>query len=90
MNPASIFQQTTATDERWSKTSESMNAPTPHIPDAVRASLGEGAALAVSISGGKDSQAMLLALADLHAAHGWTGDLYAIHADRTFALTSPH
>ena len=52
-----------------------------HVPDAVRASLAEGAALAISISGGKDSQAMLIALAELHASEGWPGDIYAIHAD---------
>jgi 3'-phosphoadenosine 5'-phosphosulfate sulfotransferase (PAPS reductase)/FAD synthetase len=39
------------------------------------------AALFVSISGGKDSQAMLVALARLHRERGWACGLFAIHAD---------
>lgn len=39
------------------------------------------AALFVSISGGKDSQAMLTALARVHADRGWRCGLFAIHAD---------
>jgi len=51
------------------------------LPSAVEAALDRGAALAISISGGKDSQAMLNVMADLHRTRGWTGDLVALHAD---------
>ncbi|MEL6161990.1 MAG: phosphoadenosine phosphosulfate reductase family protein [Cyanobacteria bacterium J06627_32] len=40
-----------------------------------------GAALAISISGGKDSDAMLRHLVALHRAQGWKGELFAITAD---------
>lgn len=39
------------------------------------------AALFISISGGKDGQAMLVALANEHAVRGWACGLFAIHAD---------
>lgn len=39
------------------------------------------AALFVSISGGKDSQAMLATVAAMHRARGWRSALFAIHAD---------
>lgn len=48
----------------------------PVIADALRA----GAALAVSISGGKDSHAMLMALVAEHRWAGWSGPLIAAHA----------
>lgn len=51
------------------------------LPAAIEKQLEAGAALAISISGGKDSQAMAIALANLHRARGWKGDLFAIHAD---------
>lgn len=51
------------------------------LPPAIEAQLDGGAALAISISGGKDSQAMLVALVALHKQRGWKGDLFAIHAD---------
>lgn len=41
----------------------------------------EDAALVVSISGGKDSQAMLAAVARAHRERGWRCGLFAIHAD---------
>lgn len=50
------------------------------IPDAVSAALTQGAALIVSISGGKDSQALLNALVAARAAHRWPGPVLAIHA----------
>ncbi len=50
------------------------------LPPVVAEALRLGAALAVSISGGKDSQAMLFALAELHRQHGWSGPIYAVHA----------
>ncbi len=54
-----------------------MIATTPVIDAALRA----GAALAISISGGKDGQGMLAALVPWHRAQGYPGPLYAIHAD---------
>lgn len=54
-----------------------MIATTPTIDAALRA----GAALAISISGGKDGQAMLKTLVPWYRAQGYTGPLYAIHAD---------
>ena len=51
------------------------------LPAAIEAQLQAGATLAISISGGKDSQAMAIALADLHRSKGWTGEVFCIHAD---------
>lgn len=51
------------------------------IPAAVESAMQRGAALVVSISGGKDSQAMLNAMADLHRSQGWSGPIIALHAD---------
>jgi len=51
------------------------------LPAEIEQQLDRGAALAISISGGKDSQAMLVALVELHRSRGWKGDLFAIHAD---------
>lgn len=51
-----------------------------NIPPEIRAALDRGAALVISISGGKDSQALLNACAAAHRAHGWRGDLVAVHA----------
>lgn len=51
------------------------------VPPAVQQALNLGAALAVSVSGGKDSDAMLRHLTALHQSQGWTGQLFAITAD---------
>ena len=51
------------------------------IPSAVQQALSLGAALAVSVSGGKDSDAMLRHLTALHQSQGWTGQLFAITAN---------
>lgn len=51
------------------------------VPPAVAQALTMGAALAVSISGGKDSDAMLRHLVKLHHTEQWTGELFAITAD---------
>lgn len=51
------------------------------LPREIEQQLDRGAALAISISGGKDSQAMIGALVALHASRGWTGDIFCIHAD---------
>lgn len=51
------------------------------MPAPIQEALEAGAALAVSVSGGKDSHAMLAALVQEHRARGWTGELYAVHSD---------
>ena len=50
-----------------------------NIPDEVHQALANGADLLVSISGGKDSQAMLAALAGLDRIY--PGEILAIHSD---------
>ena len=50
-------------------------------PSAIEQAMEMGAALAISISGGKDSDAMLRHLVALHRAQGWKGELFAITAD---------
>ncbi len=55
-------------------------APLP-LPTAVAAALRAGAPLALSISGGKDSQAMLDSLARHPDRHLWPGRLLCLHAD---------
>lgn len=50
------------------------------LPDEIREALSAGFALAISVSGGKDSQAMLNALVEARNEHGWTGPVFAIHA----------
>jgi 3'-phosphoadenosine 5'-phosphosulfate sulfotransferase (PAPS reductase)/FAD synthetase len=52
----------------------------PPTHDAVRL-LREGAALVLSISGGKDSDAMCHHLIERRAAEGWSGDVVMVHAD---------
>lgn len=52
-----------------------------YLPSVIQEALAQGAALVVSISGGKDSQAMLMALVTAYVHHGWTGPIYALHAD---------
>lgn len=51
------------------------------VPTQIDHQLRQGAALAVSVSGGKDSQAMLTALVALYAERGYRGPILAIHAD---------
>lgn len=59
-----------------------VEAATVHVPDVLDSVLRrEDAALYVSISGGKDGQAMIIALARLHASRQWACGLFAIHAD---------
>lgn len=53
-----------------------------HVPEVLaRVFERDDAALYVSISGGKDSQAMLVSLAGAHKTLGWRCGLFAIHAD---------
>lgn len=51
------------------------------IPPEVESALGLGAALAISVSGGKDSQALLNALSAWHRERGWPGPMLALHSD---------
>lgn len=51
------------------------------IPPAIKNALNRGAMLLVSLSGGKDSDAMLTELAALAERHGWSSQLVAVHAD---------
>lgn len=55
-------------------------APADEHPVALDA-LGRGAVLSVSVSGGKDSQAMLSVLTDRRRALGWPGPAEVVHAD---------
>lgn len=57
----------------------SEDAP-PDVPEPVNQLLVQGAALAISISGGKDSQAMLNWLVHLRHKYQWSGHFFAIHA----------
>ncbi|MEO0647190.1 MAG: phosphoadenosine phosphosulfate reductase family protein [Cyanobacteria bacterium J06650_10] len=50
-------------------------------PSAIEQAMEMGAALAISISGGKDSDAMLRHLVALHRTQEWKGELFAITAD---------
>jgi 3'-phosphoadenosine 5'-phosphosulfate sulfotransferase (PAPS reductase)/FAD synthetase len=52
----------------------------PQLPDPVEM-LREGAALVLSVSGGKDSDAMTHHLLRQRAAEGWSGAAYLVHAD---------
>lgn len=52
-----------------------------YIPPLIQAVLAQGADLAASISGGKDSDAMLRFLAKLHQAQGWHGHLFALFCE---------
>lgn len=54
--------------------------PDQTLPDALEM-LQSGAALAISISGGKDSQAMTEYLLYLRQTNGWAGDVCLVHAD---------
>jgi 3'-phosphoadenosine 5'-phosphosulfate sulfotransferase (PAPS reductase)/FAD synthetase len=51
------------------------------IPEPLTDALENGAALAISISGGKDSQVLLKRLVEHHRLNGYPGPLFALHAD---------
>ena len=62
----------------------SLFAPEPgglNVPKVIRRALDGGASLAVSISGGKDGQAMLSAVVPWFREHGYGSQLFAIHSD---------
>lgn len=50
------------------------------LPAPIHTALNDGAALAISISGGKDSQAMLEAVVEEYKHAGWPGEFFAVHA----------
>lgn len=51
------------------------------VPDVIRQALEQGATMAISVSGGKDSHALLIELTRWFRAEGFGGQLLAIHAD---------
>lgn len=51
------------------------------VPTELEREMALGAALVISISGGKDSQAMARAVSHLHREREWQGPLLAVHAD---------
>lgn len=51
------------------------------LPPEVERALAQGAALVISVSGGKDSDAMCQLLPEVHRARGWTGPIALVHAD---------
>lgn len=51
------------------------------VPAVIQAAIDRGAAVAISVSAGKDSQAMERALSSLHEKNNWPGPFFAIHAD---------
>ncbi len=51
------------------------------IPLVIRKALEQGASLAVSISGGKDGQAMIKHMVDWWNKNNFKGDIFAIHSD---------
>lgn len=51
------------------------------VSDFMQSVLGAGATLAISVSGGKDSDAMLRYLASTHSTENWTGELFALFCD---------
>jgi 3'-phosphoadenosine 5'-phosphosulfate sulfotransferase (PAPS reductase)/FAD synthetase len=51
------------------------------VPPEIESALRLGAALAISISGGKDSQALLNTLAAWHRERAWPGPVLALHSD---------
>lgn len=51
------------------------------IPEEVSEAIADGAALALSVSGGKDSQALLKYFCEWYKAEGIKNKLFAIHAD---------
>ena len=53
----------------------------PIVPEAIRSALEDGAVVALSVSGGKDSQAMALAVLALLRAEELPNRVVAVHAD---------
>lgn len=51
------------------------------LPPVIQRAMERGAALAISVSGGKDSDAMLRQTIAFYRQAGWTGKIFAIFAD---------
>ena len=51
------------------------------VPRFMQSVLDAGATLAVSVSGGKDSDAMLRYLVNTHSVENWTGELFSLFCD---------
>ena len=51
------------------------------VPSFMQLVLEAGATLAVSVSGGKDSDAMLRYLVNTHSVENWTGELFSLFCD---------
>jgi 3'-phosphoadenosine 5'-phosphosulfate sulfotransferase (PAPS reductase)/FAD synthetase len=51
------------------------------VPADIDSAMRAGAALVISMSGGKDSQAVLFEVVSAYHARGWSGPLVAVHAD---------
>ena len=51
------------------------------VPGFMQSVLDAGATLAVSVSGGKDSDAMLRYLVNTHSTKNWTGELFSLFCD---------
>ena len=52
-----------------------------HVPKHIQIALKQGASLAISISGGKDGQAMTKHIVDWWTNNNFSGDIFAIHSD---------
>lgn len=52
-----------------------------YIPPEIHTAMQNGAALAVSISGGKDSHAMLKEITEASHQYGWEKQVFALHMD---------
>jgi 3'-phosphoadenosine 5'-phosphosulfate sulfotransferase (PAPS reductase)/FAD synthetase len=52
-----------------------------YLPPVIRQAMDMGAALVVSVSGGKDSDAMLVATVKAYRAMGWSGPIFALFCD---------
>lgn len=52
-----------------------------YLPPVIQQAMDMGAALVVSVSGGKDSDAMLVATVKAYRAMGWSGPIFALFCD---------
>ncbi len=55
--------------------------PPLYVPEVIQQALAQGADCGISISGGKDSQALLVAFTGWHREQRFPGRLFALHAD---------
>jgi 3'-phosphoadenosine 5'-phosphosulfate sulfotransferase (PAPS reductase)/FAD synthetase len=52
-----------------------------YLPPVIQQAMDMGAALVISVSGGKDSDAMLVATVKAYRAMGWSGPIFALFCD---------